>query len=104
MNLEWNVLIHDFNKDKIKKYNIFRADLFEDIKNAKCKTFGELREIIDKWAKYHYWSRAEYEIVVGGLFSKYPEKFEKIDIYRQIEINLDRITEYVGKNLGVLED
>ena len=104
MNLEWNVLIHDFNKDKIKKYNIFRADLFEDIKDAKCKTFGELREIIDKWAKYHYWAKAEYEIAVGGLFSKYPEKFEKIDIYRQIEINLDRITEYVGKNLGILED
>ena len=104
MNLEWNVLIHDFNKDKIKKYNIFRADLFEDIKDAKCKTFGELREIIDKWAKCHYWARAEYEIAVGGLFSKYPEKFEKIDIYRQIEMNLDRITEYIGKDLGILED
>lgn len=104
MKLEWNVLIHDFNKDKIEKYNIFRADLFEDIKKAKCKTFVELRETIDKWAKYHYWSRAEFEIAVGGLFSKYPEKFEKIDIYRQIEMNLDRITEYVGKNLRILED
>ncbi len=103
MNLEWNVLIHDFNKDKIKKYNIFRADLFEKIKKAECKTFTELREIINKWARYHYWGRAEYEIAVGGLFSKYPEKFEKIDIYRQIEMNLDRITEYVGKNLGILE-
>ena len=36
---------------------------------------------------------------VGGLFAKHPEEFEKIDIYRQIEMNLDRITEYVNKEL-----
>ena len=99
MNLEWNVLIHDFNKDKIKKYNIFREDLFEDIKDAKCKTFGELREIIDKWAKYHYWAKAEYEIAVGGLHSKYPENFEKIDAYYQLKMNLDHIVNYINDYL-----
>ena len=104
MTLEWKAFIYDFNKKSIKSFNIFRTDLFEDIKKAKCRSFAELKKVIDKWAQYHYWSRTEYEIAIGGLFSKYPEEFEKVDVYRQIKMNLDRITEYVGKNLGILED
>ena len=52
-----------------------------------------------KWARYYYWSRTEHEILVGGLFKNC--KLEKIDIFRQIEMNLDRITEYVNKELKI---
>ena len=48
---------------------------------------------------YYYWCKSEFEIEVGGLFAKHQKEFEKIDIYRQIEMNLDRITEYVNKEL-----
>ncbi len=99
MQLEWNVLFNDFNSDKIVKYNIFYNGWEKEVLKNNPKTLSELKEEITKWAKYHYWCKTEFEIAVGGLFSKYPEKFEKIDIYRQIEMNLDRITEYIYRNL-----
>ena len=40
-----------------------------------------------------YWSRAEYEIMVSGLFDT--DKPEKIDVWYQIEMNLDNIAEYL---------
>ena len=104
MKLEWNVLMQDFNSGKIKNCNIFGNDFILEIQSAEIKTYLELREYIDKWAKYHYWSKTEYEIAVGGLFSKYPDEFEKIDIYRQIRMNLDRITEYVNNKLQIIKE
>lgn len=102
--LEWNVLMQDFNSGKIKNCNIFGNDFILEIQSAEIKTYLELREYIDNWARYHYWCRAEYEISVGGLFSKYPDEFEKIDIYRQIRMNLDRITEYVNNKLQIIKE
>jgi hypothetical protein len=108
MELEWNVLIYDLNSRKIKLYNIFRNDFILEIRNKskskKIKTYLELKEYINNWAKYYYWSKTEYEIAVGGLFSEYPDEFEKIDIYRQIEMNLDRITEYVSNKLQIVKE
>lgn len=100
--MKWNVLYFDFNRDKIDNYNILRESLVEDINKKNPKNLLELREVIDKWAKYNYWSKAEYEIAVGGLFSKNLKEFEKIDIYRQIKMNLDRITEYVNNKLQIV--
>lgn len=103
INLEWNVLYEDFNNKKIKTYNIFNNDFIKELHNKfkkkEIKSLSELKNFIKKWAMYHYWSRCEWEICVGGLFSKYPDEFEKIDIYTQIEINLDRITDYVNIKL-----
>lgn len=108
MELEWNVLIYDLNSRKIKLYNIFRNDFILEIRNKskskKIKTYLELKEYINNWAKYYYWSKTEYEIAVGGLFSEYPDEFEKIDIYKQIEMNLDRITEYVNNKLQIVKE
>ena len=97
--LEWNVLACDFNTDKVINYNIFQGHFYVDLERNKPKTYTELKEFIKKWARYYYWSRTEYEMMVGGLFEKC--KKEKVDIYRQIEMNLDRITEYVNKELKI---
>lgn len=99
--LEWNVLIEDFNTHKIRLYNIFGTYFIEDLKKEKIESLEDLKEFIDQWARYHYWSRTEYEIMVGGLFNEIDE-FEKIDVYYQISMNLDRIAEYVNKELGLL--
>lgn len=108
MELEWNVLIYDFNSRKIKFYNIFRNDFILEIRNKskskKIKTYLELKEYINNWAKYYYWSKIEYEIAMGGLFSAYPDEFEKMDIYKQITMNLDRITEYVNNKLQIVKE
>ena len=53
---------------------------------------------------YHYWSKTECEMAIGPLWPKELkdlEKFEKIDMYRQIEMNLDRITEYIINKMEI---
>lgn len=101
--LEWNVLRHDFNSNKIINYNIFNTGFVENVHKEVLKkritTIAELKEYIKKWAIYHYWCKAEHEIVVGGLFFRSTKDLEKIDIYRQIDMNLDRIVEYVNREL-----
>lgn len=98
VNLEWYVLSHDFNNDEIIPYNIFYSsfikNLHEEIRKKKVTNYKELKEYISHWSKYNYWSKSEYEIIVSGLHSK-EDKEEKIDVDWQIQMNLDRITEYV---------
>lgn len=96
--LEWNVYIYDFNNKKIKPYNIFYKDCIKEIVNGVVENRIDLKQAILKWARYHYWSKTEYEVLIGGVFDL-PSNFEKIDIYYQIEMNIDRITEYIYHKL-----
>lgn len=101
--LEWNVLIEDFNSREIRVYNIFSSrfieELHKEVLKKKITTFEQLKEYIKGWAMYHYWCKSEFEIAVGGLFVKDISELEKIDVYKQIAMNLDRITEYINNEL-----
>lgn len=97
--LEWYVLNHDFNSKKIISYNVLNG--WEDaLKEARKKKKFNNRETLKNYLKrefmYYYWCKAECEISVGGLFVKDIDKdLFKIDIWSQLEPNLDRITDYV---------
>lgn len=96
--LEWNVLLHDSNSDKITKYNVLNDDyiitsLKKAVKKKEINTFEEVKGFLRRKFMAKYWSRAEYEIIVSGLFNK--SKQYKIDAWYQIEMNLDKIVEYV---------
>lgn len=101
--LVWNVLLHDFNSDKIITYNVFsdefKENLYKEYRKKKINNKLELKEYIKSKMMYRYWSRSEYEIAVGGLHSKHPENFEKIDAYYQLEMNLDHIVDYINDYL-----
>lgn len=103
--LVWNVLRFDSNQQKIVDYNIFGSrfvmELHKEVTKKHITNLKELKEYIKHWAIYHYMSKCEFEIAVGGLFFKDEAQLEKIDIYRQIYMNLDRITEYVNKELDI---
>lgn len=45
---------------------------------------------------YRYWSKCEHEIIISGLSARALEDAEKIDVWKQLEINLDNIVEYVN--------
>lgn len=99
VDLEWNVILADLNSRKIKNYNVlysYNEDIYKEYTKGKIKTLEELKNYLKLTLQRQYWCRYEYEIAVGGLSSKYPEEYEKIDAFRQIEMNLDRITEYVN--------
>ena len=104
-NLEWNVLAHDWNKNKVVDYNIFSYQFIEGL-NKKVRAgavtnIEELKEYIRTWAMRRYGRKAEYEIMVGDVCGRYPDRYQKTDIYRQIEMNMDRIVAYVNKELEI---
>lgn len=105
INLEWNVLNWDNNLKKIKSINILDDDLktiiYKKIRSKKIKNYKELKEFLNRRFQYHYWSRCEYEIAIGSIFMKDMIEAEKIDVYDQIKINLDRITEYIINKMEI---
>lgn len=126
VNLVYKVFFYDFNNKKITSKNIFYKDAIEeivkyikrkstiltdkeyenldyiekpvDIQTKKCE-FTDIKEAIKCWAKYNYWSRAEYELMIGDLYEEDLNKYEKVDIYQQIMLNLDLITQYFCFNV-----
>lgn len=101
--LEWNVLLYDANKDEIRNYNIFGEnsplEIAQLIKKNKITTYADFKEKMKAEFMYHYWSRTEYEIIVSG-FCKDAKEY-KIDVWRQIEMNFDRVLEYIINEMKI---
>lgn len=99
VNLEWNVLFFDTSTSKFKFYNVlygYEKNIYKEFKKGKINSLEELKDFLklNFIGKYAY--RVEYEIAAGGLFSRYPKEFVKIDVWEQIAMNLDRIVEYIN--------
>lgn len=94
--MEWYVLNHDFNSDKIVSFNIFRNVTFKqevDKLLEEFVTFDDFKEKLDGALKYSFLSKAEYEIMCSGLFDR--NKAYKIDVYTQVKPNLDTLARYI---------
>ena len=104
-NLEWNVLLHDFNTDKIVKYNVLEysewltSSIKRAIKKKEVVDYNSLKEFISRKLKAQYWSRAEYEIMVSGLITK--KEPQKIYVWYQIEMNIDNFVDYLITKLNI---
>lgn len=94
------VIIWDVNRDTIENYDImpYICECYDDLEN-KPKTFDEFKTFILKECKYRFWSRCEYEIIVTGW--PISNRNEKIDVYDQIEQNIDTITKKFMSELGI---
>lgn len=70
---EWFVLNYNMNKKTIEPFNVLRNSE-KIIKNLKKKSdnFGEFAKQLNSEMMYHFWSRAEYELLLRktdqGLF------------------------------------
>ena len=100
LKLEWKVLNCNYNDKKVEFFDVIRQDLIDKIvekyRKKELKNIDELKEIIKGWAFYHYGSRCEYEIIVEDLFDRCSEK---IDVYTQIMMNIDRFAEYIAREM-----
>ncbi len=99
--LEYYVLNHDFNSNKIYQYNIFdNYHVYHGALKAvvrymsKAIKYDEYVEELRKVIMHEMWSRCQYEIAVGGLFSK-EEDYKKVDVFYQVEKNMHVIAMYV---------
>ncbi len=98
MNLEWNVLYYNSNTRRIEQFNIFDHASFNKVvmkmfDKSKLIDMAEFEDAIDKEVMYFFWCRAEYEVMIGGLFKKGVKT--KIDIYTQLKLNWDRFIDYL---------
>jgi hypothetical protein len=96
----FNVIIQDFNSKEFIPYDImpYLERCYKEAKD-KPKTIEECTEFIDKKAKYRYWSRCEYEVILQGWPNSTLKK--KIDVYTQIQYNLNIIVDLFIKDLKI---
>lgn len=96
--MEWNVYFHDYNKNKIVTYNIFKHRKFNEevqklIKGNYSK--GEFIERLKRELMYFFWLKCEYKIFISPCVGRNKEEAEvKIDIYNQVMLNFDRFVDY----------
>ncbi len=63
--------------------------------------YETFRDFIKRELMYYYWCKAEHETVIGGLFNHDENELEKHDIWWQLEPNLDRICEYIIREMHI---
>lgn len=97
--MKWYVLNYDFNAKRIENFNIFQSIRFSEgidkLRNKIWNSVEDFKEAVRKEAMYSFWSKAEYEIMIGDLFETDCNKLEKWDVYDQILPNLEQLCRYI---------
>lgn len=100
----FNVIIYDFNHKKFIPYDVipYFVGAYEELKEKKYKkvpeTFEEFKKFVRDEGHYQFWGRCEYEVILVDWPCQQVEK--KIDVWNQIEMNLDLITDLVIKAIN----
>lgn len=99
---KWNVLFWNVNLNRLEEYDVIPrfVDAIKSIKkNERPKTVEELDEVLKSEARYMFWAKCEYEL----LIKSWPEgkNDEKIDIYHQLKLNWDVFVRYFWDNVMV---
>ena len=76
----------------------YLVEQYKKIKRNKPKTYEEIEKFIKGTSMYQWWARCEYEIILSDWPCQKVE--EKWDIYRQIMLNIDIITDVFIKNIS----
>ena len=97
------VIWQDFNAREFEPYDVMEYFLHEwqDLKKKrranKPTNMEELKRWLDDQARYMFWARCEYEVILAGWPNMDTRK--KIDIYDQIKMNLDTVVEIFAQNI-----
>jgi CRISPR/Cas system CSM-associated protein Csm4 (group 5 of RAMP superfamily) len=98
--LEWFAFRVDFNSKKPVRFNVLNDELIDSLKKKVKKTekidYNKFKELLSGELKYYYWSRTEYEVLVSAIHC---DEETKLDVYYQLEPNLDRMCEYLIREL-----
>ena len=70
-----------------------RADIVKATKH--CKTKEEFADKLRSSLMYYYWSKCEWEIIVGPWCGGRDTKEIKIDVFDQVMYNWEHFLEYV---------
>ena len=77
-----------------KPYDVipYLVSVYNDRKpKDRPKTYEEFKEFVKSWSRYQWWARCEYEIILSDWPCQ--RKEEKWDIYTQLMMNHDLVTQ-----------
>lgn len=100
VDLEWNVFIHDINKKQMQIFNVFehgryRQEIVELLNHRDDYTQEGFKEKVKSLTMYYYWCKCEWEILIAPLIGDFNKESVKIDVYKQLEVNLDHYIKYL---------
>ncbi len=96
---KFNVIVYNVNKRCFEPYDIMPT-LVREYNDAKDKpeTFLEFKEFVERKSLYYWWSKCEWELILTDWPTGKTER--KIDVYYQVMMNIDVITELLMRECG----
>lgn len=85
----YNVWIWNFNHDELESYDVvprFVDSIKRYIKpKDRPKTKEDLADVLMADARYMFWSKCEYEMIIHGWPEQKNDK--KVDVFQQLQLN-----------------
>lgn len=94
----WNVIYHDSNGQKITTFNVFdHCGFNDDVKKflRQCKDKTSFAEEVKRSLKYYFWSKCEWEIIIGPWSGGRNTEEIKVDVCWQVLNNWDHFIDYL---------
>jgi hypothetical protein len=110
VNLEWYAFRYDINSQKLIFTNVLACmeeEIAKKVRKGKkdnwnpVYNYNTFKEWIKDELMYRYWCKSEHECLIGDYCSEPTKTLEKHDIWWQLEPNLDRICEYIIKEMKI---
>lgn len=110
VDLKYMAFRYDWNSHKLVFTNVLPSaeEIAKKIRKGRKDNWKPVYnyETFKEWLKgelmYHYWSKAEHEVVIYDLFDTNDERGEKHDIWWQLEPNLDIICKYIINEMKIV--
>lgn len=100
--IPYNVITFEINRRKFERYDVmpYFIRAYENARK-KPKTDEEIKNFVIKEARYMFWARCEWEIIISDWPSQ--QTSSKIDVYYQIESNIDLVARAFKENIKELK-
>lgn len=108
--LEWFAFRYEWNEHKLKFINVLNGweeEIYKKVRKGKkdkwrpVTDYNSFKDYIKGNLMYYYWCKAEHECLIADFCANPEPTQEKHDIYWQLEPNLDRICEYIIREMKI---
>lgn len=100
------VLMFEWNSRKITHVDIlpyFRREWEgKGFESQKVKTVSDLEEWITRVARYYFWAKCEWEVMIGP-WPTLRSELQKVDVFFQIKENVPVIARLLAEEFGIKE-